>query len=75
MLLFFSYYYLMAILILCLVWFGLYICPTKPKSIYYIGLGKRRSIHPYYILFLSYGLNTAFEHTGMNTGGCHWRLK
>lgn len=26
-------------------------------------------------LFLSYGLNTKFEHRSMNTGACHWRLK
>lgn len=41
----------------------------------YIGLDKRKSILPYYFLFLSYGLNTEFEHRSMNTEGCHWRLK
>ena len=59
---------------LYLVWFGLYICPTKPKPICR-GLGKRKSNLPYYFLFLSYGLNTEFEHRGVNTGGCHWWLK
>ncbi len=32
-----------------LVWFGLYICPTKPKPVYR-GLCKRRSVLPYYFL-------------------------
>ena len=57
-----------------LVWFGLYICPTKPKPVYR-GLCKRRSVLPYYFLFLSYGLSTEFEHKSMNTEGYDWRLK
>ncbi len=32
-----------------------------------IWLGKRKSILSCYFLFLSYGLNTKFEHKGMNT--------
>ena len=28
-----------------LVWFGLYICPTKPKPIYGDGWAKRKGLH------------------------------
>ncbi len=71
-------------------WFGLYICPTKPKPIY-IGLGKRKAKHrknrlkpknppdqrkslPYYFLFLSHSLNTEFEHKSMSCGGVVFRF-
>lgn len=37
-------------------------------------LGKKKA-PPYYFLFISHYLNTEFEHKGVNTGGCHWRLK
>ena len=56
-----------------------------------MGLGKRktntgkigpsRKIHrtkerlPIIIFFISYGLNTKFEHKSVNTGGYHWRLQ
>lgn len=41
----------------------------------YVDGRQKKSILPYYFLFLSYGLNTEFEHRGMNTGVGHWRLK
>lgn len=84
MLLFFSCYYHMAMLKLSLVWFGLYICPTKPKPVYR-GLGKRKpntgkstapkNVTLLLFLFISHYLNTEFEHKGVNTGGCHRLLK
>jgi len=49
---------------LVLVWFGLYICPDKPKPIYENGWAKEKAL-PYYF-FLSHSLNTKFEHKGMN---------
>ena len=73
-----------------LVWFGLYICPTKPKPIYRAAQKKsqtpEKSVQaekstrpkkgsPLLFLFISHYLNTGFEHKGVNTEGCLWRLK
>ena len=71
-----------------LVWFGLYICPAKPKPIY--GLGKKKGSPLLFSFdsslsiwirklvdfqFLGYGLSTEFEHKSVNTEGCDWWLK
>lgn len=56
-------------------WFGSGFIYARLNLNQYIGLGRRRSVLPYYFLFLSYGLNTKFEHRRVNTGYCGWRLK
>lgn len=61
-------------------WFGLYICPIKPKPIY-IGLGKRKAKHrknppvPEDTPLLFSFPHLWFEHRGVNTGGYDWRLR
>ena len=68
------------------VWFGSGFIYARLNLNQYIGLGKRKAKHrknppdqrkilSYYFLFLSYGLNTKFEHKSVNTGGYHWRLQ
>ena len=52
------------------VWFGSGFIYARLNLNQYIGLGKKEQ-RPYYFLFLSYGLNTEFEHKSMNTGSCH----
>ena len=56
-------------------WFGSGFIYARLNLNQYIVPGKRKSILPYYFLFLSYGLNTEFEHRSMNTDACHYRLK
>lgn len=43
-------------------------------------LGKRNGCELIFVLFPDFSfpqlrLNTKFEHSDVNTGGCHWRLK
>ncbi len=39
------------------------------------GAGQKKNGSPYLLSFLSYSLNTKFEHKGMNTGATHRGLK